>query len=333
MKAIFLSAAACAVWAAAADVHTPAPAEAAAPRLIMPDQEKARAVVESLYATWRLAIIRKDEGTWSRSTSTSRRMRVRNLVISERGVFPRDFFTSAQHAPMLENFRYVGAVGGCGGKTLAATFIGRMQLGDDTPRESAFVLLMVNEGGKWKMDQTRFFDLSKLPDVLRRLRDKDLSVLREQDGFHPYAAMPAVPPPCPAPELIGKVFVDCPGREIDMRINNVSLHDFDNERRADVISGGLRRGVNTITYTIRDSAFERSHPSMGIGIFVMPETPGHHPVCVFDHILDANDAAKGGTFTFVIRPEHIASMSPKFQGQEPQPVHAVPLKSKPPVNK
>ena len=315
--------------AALLQAQVPAAATATEPTLLTPDQEKARSLVETVYNTWRLSVQRGDESGWRRSTTSSRQMRVRNLIISERGNFPRDFFRSAQSAPQLENFRYVGALGACGGKTLAATYIGKMQLGNAAPRENAFVLLLVNEDGKWKLDQTRFFDLSKLPAVLKRLQAKDLAVLREQDGFHPYTSIPVTPPAARAPELIGKVFTDCPGREIEMRINGVSLHEFDDERRADTISGGLRRGTNTISYTIRNSSNGNDRPSMGIGIFVMPETPGNHPICVFDHVLDAKDEAKGGSFTFNITPEHIAAMNPKFTGQAPQPVHAVPLKAKP----
>lgn len=328
MRAFFLTIAAVAGWALAPLVYAQAPATAA-PKLLTPDQEKARSLVESVYNTWRLSVQRGDESGWRRSTTSSRQMRVRNLILSERGQFPRDFFRSAQNAPLLDNFRYVGALGGCGGKTLAATYIGKMQLGNAAAHENAFVLLLVNEDGKWKLDQTRFFDLSKLPSVLKRLQSKDIDVLREQDGFHPYTSIPTTPPAARAPELIGKVFVDCPGRDIEMRINGVSMHEFDDERRADTISGGLRRGTNTISYTIRNSSNGQERPSMGIGIFVMPETPGNHPICVFDHVLDAKGDAKGGSFSFNITPEHIAAMSSKYTGTAPQPFHAVPLREKP----
>ena len=328
MRAILLTILMIAAGAAFAQAPRDA-APAAEQKLLMPNQEKARSLAESVYNTWRLSVQRGDESAWRRSTSESRQMRVRNLIISERGDFPRDFFKSAQSAPQLENFRYVGTLGGCGGKTLAATYIGKMQLGNAEPRENAFVLLLVEEGGRWKLDQTRFFDLSRIPAVLKRLQAQDLSVLREQDGFHPYDRLPAVPAACRAPELIGKVFVDCPGRVVEMRINGISVHDFEDERRADTISGGLKRGANTITYTIRNSDTAPERPRLGIGIFVMPETPGNHPVCVFDHVLDAADVAKGGSFSFTITPEQISSMNPKHQGPAPQPFHAVPLKQKP----
>ena len=331
MRTIFLTALALVTCTISthADAQTPAPSAEQKLGFLTPDQDKARDIVETVYNTWRLSVQRGDEHAWRSSTTSSRQMRVRNLILSSKGEFPRDFFKSAQSAPPLENFRYVGAISACGGKTLAATYVGKMQLGDSAAKQNAFVLEFVLEGNKWKLDQTRFFDLSRLPEVLKRLQSRDLAVLREQDGFHPYLSIPAVPPACHTPELIGKVFVDCPGRVIEMRINGISLHEFDDERRADIISGGLKRGANTITYTVSNSNNSSDRPSMGIGIFVMPETPGNHPVCVFDHVLDADGNAQGGTITFNISAQHIASMNPKYQGEAPQPLHAVPLKTKP----
>ena len=299
----------------------------AQPRFGMPDQKAARATAERVYSTWRIGMVRKDEAAWRSATTRSRQMRVRNLIVSQKGDFPYDFFHDQPDPPSLDKFAYIGAITGNGNRTLAATYIGRVQLGDSTPSENAFVLLFVYEDGKWKFDQSRMFNLSQLPRVKERLHKGDLNVLMEQDGFHPYSEAPAVPAACVRPQLIGKVFVDAPGRSIDMKINGVSVHRFEDERRADVVTGGLRRGRNTISYTIKTNE-KLPHPTMAIGLFVMPETPGNHPVCVFDHILDATDVARGGEFSFEIRNENIASMNPRFTGTAPQPFHAVPLKKK-----
>lgn len=293
-----------------------------------PDQKVARDIVESVYSTWRIGMMRANESAWRSATTHSRQMKVRNLIISQKGEFPHDFFRNQPEPPSLEKFRYIGTLASANKQSLAATYVGNVQLGDSKADENAFVLLFVQEDGKWKFDQSRMFNLARLPKVKERLHKGDLSVLTEQDGFHPYDAAPAVPQACPRPQLIGKVFVDAPGRSIDMKINGISVHEFTDERRADVISGGLRRGKNTISYTIKTDK-KLAHPAMAIGLFVMPETPGNHPVCVFDHILDAADEAKGGEFTFEIRNENIASMNPRFTGTPPQPFHAVPLKKKP----
>ena len=309
--------------------HAEAQKRASTPAgFISPDQEQARKTAEMVYNTWRLSMIRGSEPSWRSSTTAARQVKVRNLIISQRGSFPRDFFSKLQEPPKLENFAYVGSLLGCNGRTMASTYIGKLQLGNGKAKENAYVLEFVFENGKWKLDQSRFFDLSQLPQVRKRLHSRDLSVLQEQDGFQPYTSIPKAPPACKEPELIGKIFTDCPGRSIDMTINGVSIHEFDDERRADVISGGLKRGRNTISHTIRDREGLK-RPGMGIGIFVMPETPGNTPVCVFDHLLDGNDKANGGTFTFFIENAHIASMNPKYQGEKPAPFHAAPLKEKP----
>ena len=305
------------------------PQAAATPTYVKPNQQMAREIAETVYNTWRLAMMRADDQAWAGCTTAARQNKIRNMVVSERKQFPKDFFSKQPTPPQLEHFTYVGSIAGCGNRTMACTFVGKLQLGEKGQQaENAMVIELVNEGGRWKLDQTRFFNLSHLPDVKKRLHARDLAVLEEQDGFHPYDKMPVIPPRCGAPQLIGKVFVDAPGREIEMRINGVSLHEFYDERRADTIAGGLRRGQNTISYTIRDNA-GMARPTLGIGLFVMPETPGNHPVCVFDHILDAKDAARGGTFTFNVSNEQIASMNPRFQRPAPQPYHAVPLKPKP----
>lgn len=303
-------------------------AEAAAqPRFGMPDQQTARSTVERVYSTWRIGMVRSDETAWRGVTTKSRQMKVRNLIVSQKGVFPHDFFHHQPEPPSLSNFRYIGSITGCGNRSLAATYVGNVQLGDSKASENAFVLIFMFEDGKWKFDQSRMFNLSQLPEVRKRLHEGDLKVLIEQDGFHPYDEAPEIPAACNRPQLIGKVFVDAPGRVIDMKINGVSTHQFEDERRADVISGGLKRGRNTISYTIKDCK-GLARPSMAIGLFVMPETPGNRPVCVFDHILDASDAAKGGEFSFDITHDSIASMNPAYTGKAPQPFHAVPLKKK-----
>ena len=311
--------------AAVAQQSAPAPAQPA-PQFNVPDQKQARTIADTIYNTWRVAMMRGNEASWRNATTRSRQVKVRNLIVSQKGKFPQDIFRDQPAPPALENFVYVGALAGPTNRTLAATYIGSLQLGEKgKPAMNAYVLEFVHEEGKWRYDQSRFFNLSRLPQVEKRLRAGDVTVLQEQDGFHPYTTAPAVPPTCPYPQLIGKVFVDAQGRRIDMRINGISLHEFADERRADVISGGLKRGLNTISYTIRTSD-SGAKAAMAIGLFVMPETPGNKPVCVFDHIIDPGDAANGGTFSFTVTNEMIATMNPKFSGTAPQPFHAVPLK-------
>lgn len=298
--------------------------------LLVPNQQAAQEIGDRIYNTWRLSMIRGNKTAWEGVTARSRQVKVRNLVISQRGNFERDFFRDQiDNLPMLENFKFVGALAASGGNTLALTYFGRLQLGDQgKPQPSAFVLHFIKEASGWKYDQSTFFSLQSLPKVAERLSAKDASVLKEQDGFHPYAKVPAVPMLCPSPQLIGKVFVDCPGREVKVKINGVSQHEFYSERRADVVSGGIRRGTNTISYQIVD-AKQDEKTSLAIGVFVMPETEGNSPATIFEYILDAEDTAESGTFSFVVSNDSIAAMNPAFKGTKPQPFRPVALKEKP----
>ena len=218
--------------------------------LRLPLQDRAREIAELAYNTWRVS--HSNGGNlvaWENCTTRSRIRKVRNLIISQRGQYPQDYFREAQYMPSLDHFTYVGSVASCEGRTLAATYFGKMQLGEKgKPEDAAFVVLLVQEDGRWKVDQTRFFTLTRIPEVRKRLLARDTKVLLEQDGFHPYRALPDTPPLCPAPQLIGKIFVDCPGREIDLKINGISMHEFYDERRADVISGGVGRLFGHVVY-------------------------------------------------------------------------------------
>lgn len=294
--------------------------------LIFPSQEEARKLVERVYNTWRLSMMRGSVSAWRGCTSRSRQAKVQNLIVSERGNFNRDFFRMSKDAPpALEAFRYIGALAGCNKRSMAICYLGRIQMPDGKVSPQALVIHLVAEGNAWKYDQSSYFNLQNLPKVVKRLKRKELSVLKEQDGFHPYEKLPLVPRLCGTPQLIGKVFVDCPGRVIEMKINGISTHEFYNERRADIISGGLRQGANSISYKFKNIAGEQ-RPTMGIGLFVMPEINGLQPAVVFEHILDESSAAKGGQFNFTISQDMLASMNPK--NKKVAPFRPVALKIK-----
>ena len=158
-------------------------ASAAQPaRFVKPDQQVARELLESVYNTWRIGMVRKNEAAWRSATSKSRQQKVRNLIVSQKGDFPADFFRNQPEPPSLTNFKYIGTIAGCGNRTMAATYVGKVQLGDSPANETAFVLLFVLDEGKWKFDQSRMFNLSRLPEVRERLHRGDLNVLVEQDN-------------------------------------------------------------------------------------------------------------------------------------------------------
>ena len=308
---------------------SPTPARPA-PAVRVPDQQQARDIAETMYNTWRISMLNKDFQAWKSSTGLARQAKVHNLVVSEKKPFPAAIFEAQATPPSLANLHFVGALGGPTGKTLAATYFGKVDLGvGGQPSDNALVLLFVDDNGKWRYDQSRFFNLGHLPKVRERLARGDASVLKEQDGFHAYAALPAIPPLCGAPQLIGKIFVDAPGRRVEMTVNGISTHVFEDCRLAEVVSGGLKRGRNTVAYTVAPLSAEANKQPFAIGIFVMPETKGNQPATCFEHIAAVGDNPQGGTYTFTISDDMIRAMNPALKTPKPVPFHPIPLKRKP----
>ena len=79
------------------------PAAAAPARFGMPDQKAARTTAERVYSTWRIGMTRGDETAWKSVTTRSRQMKVRNLIVSQKGNFPQDFFRDQPEPPSLDN--------------------------------------------------------------------------------------------------------------------------------------------------------------------------------------------------------------------------------------
>ena len=155
-----------------------------------------------------------------------------------------------------------------------------------------------------------FFNLTRLPAVKERLKRGDASVLMEQDGFQPLGKIPAVPPVCPPPKYIAKILVDCPGRTVQANVNNISLHEFDNTRLAEVISGGLRDGTNSLTLNFSDSPNGKKSAVL-VEVYIMPEIPGHLPARAFSYFVPPQAHPKSGPVLINVTPELLKTMEPK----------------------
>ncbi len=139
----------------------------AAPR---PGDAKLRDDLDVAYNTWRLHLLRGNYDGWRSTTSAYRQVKVRNLAVSEKRPFPASLFRQPMAPPALAPLMYVGSV--VNGPTAAATYYGKVDLGlGQEPTDSnALVLLFTHENGKWKYDQARFFNLTRLPAVKERLK-------------------------------------------------------------------------------------------------------------------------------------------------------------------
>lgn len=261
-------------------------------------------------------MLRANYEGWQENTSAYRKVKVRNLAVSEKKPFPKSLFREDMAPPSIMPLRYIGTV--VKGPTAAATYFGKIDWGiGGEPSENAYVLLFTKERGQWKYDQARFFNLTHLPEVRKRLRNNDSSVLNEEDGFQPEGKIPPIPPVCPAPQYISKIYVDCPGRSVDTVVNNVSSHHFEDMRYAEIISGGTHAGANTVTLQFKDIP-DRKKGHMDIRIFIMPETPGNVPGKAFEYILAEGEEPKNETRTFIITQDIIGKMAEQRIAAEKQ---------------
>ena len=259
-------------------------------------------------------MVRSNYEGWLANTSAHRKAKVRNLAVSEKKPFPKSLFREDMAPPSIMPLRYIGSV--VKGQTAAATYFGKIDWGiGGQPSENAYVLLFTKEGGQWKYDQARFFNLTHLPKVRERLRNGDTSVLKEQDGFQPEGNIPSVPPLCPTPQYISKLYVDCPGRSVNIVVNNISSHHFEDMRFAEIISGGTRSGLNTINLQFSDMPDRKKGP-LDIRIFIMPETPGNIPGKAFEYIIPEGTNPVSGPTTFTITSDTIKKMSEKRLAEE-----------------
>ncbi|MEG1507609.1 MAG: hypothetical protein RR373_03125 [Akkermansia sp.] len=279
------------------------------------NQDAMKSDLETVYNTWRQSMLRNNYEGWQAQTSTYRKVRVRNLAVSEKKPFPQSLFRKDIAPPSLMPLKYIGAV--VKGSTAAATYFGKIDWGiGGQPTENAYVLLFTKEKGVWKYDQARFFNLSHLPKVRARLRNADASVLHQQDGFQPSGTIPPVPPLCPAPQYIAKIFIDCQGRSVDATVNNVSSHHFEDMRDAEIISGGVHNGLNTVSLRFADIQGKKQG-SVAVMIYIMPETPGNYPGKTFEYIITGDKKPTNRQFSFTVTPEIIRKMSEKRLSKKP----------------
>lgn len=257
-------------------------------------------------------MVRHNYEAWQQSTSSYRRMNVRNLIVSEKKKFPDALFHQKMAPASLLPLNFVGIV--VKGQTAAATYFGKTDWDiGGTPVDAALVLLFTKERGEWKYDQARNFNLSKLPTVKERFKKGDASVLLEQDGFQPLGVIPPAPKACPKPKYIAKIFADCPGRQVSIDINGISHHVFDNEASAQIISGGLKDGGNSIAINANLKKGSQDKGPAFIGVFIMPETEGNVPGTPYNYTI--GDADKDGVYEsaiFNVTPEVLKRMNPEY---------------------
>ncbi len=256
--------------------------------------------LESSYTSWRAALIKKDARTWQQVTAPHRQMEVRNRIVSEKQPFPAAVFELPAPPPPLTGLAFLEAKRN--GATAKAAYFGKIDFGvGGDPTENLLVLAFVQGPRGWLYDRADFVNLTALPEVRKELAAGDLSYLNGVPEAQPSGIVPPVPIAANPATTIAKVYVFCPGREVQVQINKISRHRFANAKDADIVIGGARIGSNEVQYSIRKLDGGTGEEAMTIRVYLLSEVEGAKPVKAFEYQVAEKEPFKPfGSGAFVL---------------------------------
>lgn len=274
-------------------------------------QDDLAAKLERVYGQWRQAMVARDAAAWQSLTAEYRRMEVRNRLASEKRPFPAAVFEVPAAPPTLKGLRLVQAKQV--GRTARAVWFGKVDFGvGGEPTDNLLLLSFVAEGNAWKYDSADFISLAGLPEVRKELAAGDDKYVRETKDFQPGGVVPATAAPLPPAKWIAKVYVFCPGRDVQVQVNKISRHRFTNAKAAEVVLGGARDGLNEVQYAVKRLEGGTGTEAMTVRVYVLSENPGVKPVKAFEYQVNEGQKPKDfGSGNFMLD----AAMIARLQGK------------------
>ena len=251
-------------------------------------QDSLRPTLETTYSAWREAMIRRDPAAWQRVTAEHRRVEVRNRIVSEKQPFPATVFNLPAPPPSLQGLAFLEAKKN--GTTAKASYFGKIDFGvGGEPTDNLLVLSFVQGSGGWLYDRAEFVNLAALPAVRRELAEGNLKYLKETPEAHPSGEVPPTPISAQPAKYVAKVYVFCPGREVQVQINKISRHRFANAKEAEVVIGGAVDGPNEVQFTVKKLEGGTGKEVMTIRVYLMSELAGEKPVKAFEYQIAAGE--------------------------------------------
>lgn len=255
------------------------------------DSSQLRQQLETSYRAWHSAIVRKDARAWQRTTAPHRQMEVRNRIISEQRPFPAAVFQLPAPPPTIDGLNFLEA--NQRGSTAKAAYFGKVDFKTgDAPTDNLLVLAFVKGAGGWLYDRADFINLAAMPDVRAELAAGDLSYLEGTPDARPDGVVPPTAAAAPAAKYIAKVYVFCPGREVNVQVNQLSRHRFANAKEAEVVIGGARDGANEIYYTTRALEGSTGKEAMTVRVYLMSTVPGVKPIKAYETLVQPGGSVK-----------------------------------------
>ncbi len=277
-------------------------------------QDNLRPALETTYSAWREAMIRRDPSAWQRVTADHRRVEVRNRIVSEKMPFPASVFNLPAPPPSLQGLKFLEAKQN--GATAKASYFGKIDFGiGGEPSENLIVLSFVKGSGGWLYDRADYVNLTALPAVRKELAAGDLKYLKETPEAQPSGQVPISPLAANPAKYVAKVYVFCPGREVQVQVNKISRHRFANAKEAEIVIGGALDGPNEVQYSIKKLEGSTGKEVMTIRVYLMSSIQGEKPIKAFEYQIGAGEAPKPfGTGTFNLDATTVAKLSTKQAG-------------------
>lgn len=274
-------------------------------------QDDLRQPLESSYNAWRNAILKKDPLAWERATAEHRRIDVKNRILSEKRAFPASIFNLPSQPPALTGLKFLEAKQNR--STAKASYFGKIDFGvGGEPTDNLMVLSFVKGGNGWLYDRADYINLTALPEVRKELAAGDLKYLKETPESQPSGVVPPTPLEVRPAKIIAKVYVFCPGREVQVQVNKFSRHRFANAKEAETVIGGALDGPNEVQFAIKKLDGGTGKEAMTIRVYLLSEVEGVKPIKAFEYQIAEDEAVQPyGTKSFIVTPAMMATLAGK----------------------
>lgn len=252
---------------------------------------------------------RKDAAAWQKVTAEHRKMEVKNRILSEKRQFPAAVFDLPAPPPALTGLKFLEAKQN--GATAKASYFGKIDFSvGGQPTDNLLVLSFVRGGNGWLYDRADFVNLAALPEVRKELAAGDLKYLKETPEAQPSGVVPPTPIEARPAKYIAKVYVFCPGREVQVQVNKISRHRFANAKEAEIIVGGAVDGPNEVQFSTKKLEGGTGAEAMTIRVYLMSQVEGVQPVKAYEYqVAEGGSPKPFGTDQFILDAAMIKKLS------------------------
>ena len=255
--------------------------------------------LQDTYEYWQKSMVLKNYNGWKAITATHRILAIQNRIHSEKGRFPADVFRTPTPPPTLVGLEVLRARSK--GGTAKLVCFGNVNFGiGGEPSENILVISYVHEANRWKYDSAEFVNLGGLPEIRKQLKSGNSSYV-DGEAFIPDGKRPVQPITVDQAKYIAKVYSYCPGRDVNVSVNKISKHRFQNTQQSEIVIGGARDGVNEIWYSVKDLPGYTGDEAMTIRVYIFSQINGVKPVKVFQYETKKGEKPKvTGSATFSV---------------------------------